>query len=1099
MDDTGVTDASTLLTFTANTEVGGSMGNFAGGVVTGRVNQTGARDNPQGNQRVRGLSSAQLTRDYFRSVIPFDRYNTTRVTLNRGPNSILFGVGATGGVINNTTKKALLSDADTTFGFQIDNEGSHRATFDVNEVLIEGRLAVRVDLMSEGLEYKQEPAFQDDDRAFIALTGILREGKRGEFLGRTTLRANAEIASLEENPVNVIPPNDGFTDWFQWDHTLPKSKYSALGVNVPGFINTDRLIPKYQRDAYEGSWGKSVLGWPFYQQLGLFYSGQADGGPSVGIPGKSFNGFQGSGYANGGGLVTTRSIFGNTQYTGFVDPVIMDREVFDYENYTLTGDTNRRWESYDVKNAVIEQLFWDGQAGLEVAYDAQNYHRASFFPFSGPDGGVLGNNSIGIDLQDTLMYGGKGNAVDNPNAGRPLVRNIGLPTQHQWVDRDTIRATAYGQVDAKDYFDGFLGSILGNHTLTGVYSKETTEVTGMTSNLYWGGNYGPDSPYTSGYAYLPKGEGDWGRLVVGMAYVGESALGADGPGDVRITPMNAKLPKDGEVYNMWYVDYTDPAKPIKEGDFQVKELWAYGNMREDVIESWSSSIHSKFLNDHIITLAGYRYDQVTSRFHEDWDADEDDSTNFKFWDEDFGGYAGGMDPDMLVLRDDADVMGRHSVAYSVVARFPEEVLFDLPFESELSVFYNYSDSFDPTAGRRSSVLGDVLDPPVGETKEYGFMLEMFDRKLSVRANWFETSSVGDSLPGGASGAVNWSTNNITGWMGRLNEAETAGRPFYTPGVDPSEWDPVEGPHDALTRMYATFDSALGFTDMKTPQHGAYNEFVNGDGETVIVNSYDDMYELYASLVPEPVRSRLNPRYDRGTGEVVSNDFGARVATTNSVAEGFEVEVTANPSKGLRLMANVSFQETTLNDVAPNLANLVGDIAANLERSGLSNIRDTPLANANSTFFSRYDSRVLSPIAAEQTKEGQVREEQRKWRVNAVANYKFGKDSFLRGFGLGGGVRWQSEIATGYPQFRNEQGFVVPILDEAFYDPAVWSGNVNLSYNKKLGHIDWTLRLYVWNAFGTDGLTAVRRNPDGVLAVARFSPPTTVTLSNTFKF
>jgi hypothetical protein len=48
-------------------------------------------------------------------------------------------------------------------------------------------------------------------------------------------------------------------------------------------------------------------------------------------------------------------------------------------------------------------------------------------------------------------------------------------------------------------------------------------------------------------------------------------------------------------------------------------------------------------------------------------------------------------------------------------------------------------------------------------------------------------------------------------------------------------------------------------------------------------------------------------------------------------------------------------------------------------------------------------------------------------------------------------------------------------------------------------VGWTLRLSVWNAFGTDEPTPVRRNPDGALAVFRIAPPTNVSLTSTFKF
>lgn len=1106
LDDTGITDASTLLTFTPNTEVGGEQGNFAGGVVTGRVDRTTALENPQGNQRVRGLSGAQLTRDYFRSIIAFDRYNTTRITLNRGPNSILFGTGSVAGVVNNTTKKAVFSDLPITFAIRLDGEGGHRETLDINRELIKDRLAIRIDLLNEDLKFRQKPAFEQDRRAFMALTGVLREGKRGAFLGKTTVRANFEVASQEANPSNPVPPNDGFREWFTVDHTLPKADYEALGAKVPGFLNN--FTPKTLRYSDEGIWGKTVLGFPYYAQLGVFYTGADNGAPGYFGEGSPVQGGQGSGLPGNGGFQTTRAIYANT-YPGFTEQVVNNREVFDYENYLLTGDIARRYFDYDVQNVVLEQLLWDGKAGIELAWDNQSAHRESFLPFIGADGGTLGNSTIGIDIQRNLPYSTdrEDGSIDNPNVGRPIMRNNGLQTRHNWLDRETLRATAYVQLDAKDYLGDKLGFWLGNHTITTVYSEETSDNLGLTKGLFWGGNHPEGSGLTSGAVFgaAGKGEADWQRQVVAAVYVGESAMDANGPEDVRLHPITAQLPQAGDVYSMYYKDRA--SGELRFGDFLVKEHWQYGWMDRTVVDSWSGSIHSKFLNDHVITLLGYRYDQVSDFAEVDYVAEGGQVRHF---DPEVGTYTGPLNVEQMRLNPVPSVVGDHSVSFSVVVRFPEQLLFDLPFDSDLSLFYNYSDSFDPTAGVRKSAWGDELSPPRGETTEYGFMLDMFKKKISIRANWFETVEAGRNLPGMGQ-AVNWSLSNINRWMKAMADAEdgvdsggTAPREFYStePYDDTAGED--KGPQDAIRRMYARYSNGVytpgSAAENMAKRSTAPNEFINGDGETVVVNSYDEMYELINSLIPEPVRTRYGARYDRDAQAVLTNDLGGRVALVDTLAEGFELEITGNPTRGLRLMANVSFQETTLSNVAPEFGDLVEQMNANIQRSGLANLRDAPDKTPGTTFSGRYEQNVTAPLGAAQTKEGQVSVEQRKWRVNVVANYKFSNSSPLKGFGIGAGFRWQSKIATGYPQIRNENDLVVPVIDSPFWDPDVWSGNVWCSYNKKLSNgVDWTLRLSVWNAFGTDEPTPVRRNPDGALAVFRIAPPTNVSLTSTFKF
>ena len=84
-EDTGAVNAATILPYATSSEVGGVQGNFAGsGISSGRADSTNQRINPQGNNRIRGLVSASLTRNFFLTDIPFDTYNSSRITMNRG-------------------------------------------------------------------------------------------------------------------------------------------------------------------------------------------------------------------------------------------------------------------------------------------------------------------------------------------------------------------------------------------------------------------------------------------------------------------------------------------------------------------------------------------------------------------------------------------------------------------------------------------------------------------------------------------------------------------------------------------------------------------------------------------------------------------------------------------------------------------------------------------------------------------------------------------------------------------------------------------------------------------------------------------------------
>ena len=104
MSDLAATDNETLLAYGLGTEVGGARGNFINPNTEGLENENLV--DPQSNNRIRGLTSADTTRNFFKSDVPWDSYNTYRIDIQRGANSILFGLGSPAGIINNTTRNA---------------------------------------------------------------------------------------------------------------------------------------------------------------------------------------------------------------------------------------------------------------------------------------------------------------------------------------------------------------------------------------------------------------------------------------------------------------------------------------------------------------------------------------------------------------------------------------------------------------------------------------------------------------------------------------------------------------------------------------------------------------------------------------------------------------------------------------------------------------------------------------------------------------------------------------------------------------------------------------------------------------------------------
>ena len=208
LTDTNSKNSADLLVLTTGTEVAGQGGNFTGGG-DGAVIDTTAYTKPVANTRVRGLAEADNLRDFFLTDIPWDSYNVGRVDLQRGPNSVLFGIGSPAGIINSSLNQASFKD-ENKVEYQFGSFGSNRGVADFNKVLIKDTLALRLAVLDDQTNYRQKPAFRNDQRFYAALRFDPKLFKNG----RTSIRANYENGDINANNPRLTPPMDAITPWF---------------------------------------------------------------------------------------------------------------------------------------------------------------------------------------------------------------------------------------------------------------------------------------------------------------------------------------------------------------------------------------------------------------------------------------------------------------------------------------------------------------------------------------------------------------------------------------------------------------------------------------------------------------------------------------------------------------------------------------------------------------------------------------------------------------------------------------------------------------------------------------------------------------------
>jgi len=573
LTDVGATDNSTLLQFTANAEVAGTRGTY-GGLGNGTtLDETGSLRAPGGAQRVRGLAAADNTRDFYITDIPWDSYITDRVDIQRGPNSLLFGLGSPAGIVNAALDSAQFYDTGE-IQFRVGSYGSIRGSIDINRQIIKDVLAVRVEGLSDREKFQQDPAFEDDDRAYVAVRFEPKWLDPQKF--RTTLRANYEHGTINANRPRIVPPNDAISPWFApaannrnfttetgMGKTPVTNPYDAQNSLVSNFPTADQT-PYYR------SWGmydnsSSNMNWQPYlgtianQQQPIYFmdggSGEILGatsgyinvgarmpnnsirGPSDGIFGKAyseqfFRVLSYHEYANAAKL----PLSGSGQ---FRNKTLQDDSVFDFYNQLLDGPNKSEWEDWDAYNITLTQTGWGDRVGVELAYDKQEYKRGGF--------GFLGYSpTITMDImkngQDYYTQGGNLDGVtsqSNVNYGRPYVLSgAGGSGSSYTSDREYYRASLYGEFRPGDVTENkWVLRLLGRQRLNGSFNKEkyffeNRGWRGVANDQAWGGywndNDGSRSPYND-------------RVPVGVIYLGPSVANMSSASGANIPNIKDSL------------------------------------------------------------------------------------------------------------------------------------------------------------------------------------------------------------------------------------------------------------------------------------------------------------------------------------------------------------------------------------------------------------------------------------------------------------------------------------------------------------------------------------------------------------------------------
>lgn len=1142
LQDTGSKNSADLLVYTPNTEVGGVGGNFSGAAGGLQYGEDSALRRPNNNTRVRGLDSADNTRDYFLTEIPWDGFNVDRVDLQRGPNSILFGVGSPAGIINTSVNGATFKNKNTIEN-RIAKFGSLRFSADFNYVLLPNELAIRISLLDDNTKYRQVPAYNNDKRQFAAIRYTPQLFGEG---ANTSFRANYERGKVNANRPRTLPPVDAITPWFltgtdeQGNLNLNKFTYNAQTTN-PGAAPFNRA----NRGAYpfarlnNGAVGRQfwtdVVGYygnnddsnaTYYQQAGGG-SGRngigPDGAPDLGIGG--LPGSRAVGIASFSSYMIASGIPGGSNYA---DRSLSDPTVYDFFNNLIDGNNKYEWSKWDSANIAFSQTFFHDRVGIEAVYDYQRYS----------DGyrQFLGNSDtykIGVDLINTFWDG-----TANPNVGRAYVASS-TERANGMADtaRDGLRFTTYGEVRADDYLNksSKLAQILGRHVFTALVSQDTkrgfdktwatsaatadfTQFTGENNSLSSHFRSFDFQSYISGdlrgrtvasgaalskvnnvvraptSALVRVFDNHWARSTVPGApnyvdpaapytYYGQNSTLSFNPANNGAI-VNSRQSENPANYGGWR---TMNVNLLSADAGDIDALTIGSGRSRGINRSQAITWQGHMFNDAFVPVFGWRKDRIE---------------NARF----------GGTPDALgIVRTDYNIPDSRknfqtgeSKSWGGVLHVPAKWTSALPGNTTVSMFFNRSENFKADS-IRGDVFGNAIPNPLGKTKEYGVVINTLDDKLSLKITKYETTVANATLPGsnplGQNSYFLWAvpvwgtafvTNADQGIKGNNDNNSWA---WNYAAADDSAAPLFRNPDQSLNQAWQTHPSTIAekaaitaWRQLPLEQSffGAYG------GEVALINVAAMRAGNWTAADPIWAQKFDNQPGPGGTG------FGTGTFTVDTLSKGYETELIAQPTKNWNVSLNVSKTFATRAALAPTIVTLMNQMTAFLAGPA----GDIRLwgGGASNALRNQWKNNIIDPYNTFKSQEGSNAPEIAPWRFNAVTTYNF-SEGRLKGSWIGGGYRWEDRRVLGYlfdPTIGTTGGALdikKPLRGKSDVHLDMWFG-----HSRKLTEkINWRIQANLRNVGESTKLVPVSINPNGTTAFSRIQEGMVWQLTNTLEF
>ncbi|MBN2068366.1 MAG: TonB-dependent receptor plug domain-containing protein [Opitutales bacterium] len=1139
LKDTGATSSKDLLLYTSNTEVGGVFGNFSGTGGGSSYNENNNLLRPSTNTRVRGLDAADNTRNYFLTETPWDGYNVDRVEMQRGPNSILFGVGSPAGIVNATTKSAIFENQRSA-EIRVGEHGSIRGSVDINQELIEDTLAVRLIALDNHTEFQQKPAFEDDQRIFAAVRYLPK--LFGEN-ATTSISVNYEHGEIDANRPRSLPPIDAITPWFLTGETdgVPNLNKLTLDPNTTNkqynnFDGQENNIYPWFREAFLGrimranpaGFYDANSDTPQFTMTGVV--GQGNGLNGDGVVDGTIDGFE---YARPWGIATfsnyaAGAIKGGAYYSNYS---ISDPSIFDFYHKLIDGDNKREWQNWDTANLSVSQTFMSNRFGFEFSAFTQDYDDGQY--------GFLNADqyAISVDINTKLADGS-----DNPNLGRPYVGNSGYyGNAKSIIDRDSVRFTSFVDVRSTDFFEeSLLTRILGHHLISGLLARDVRK-----NDIRGFSRWGLDTDFTDAtgdVALLNKQmrSYDW------IAYLGDSLIDPsitsasginlsnvsgriDPQSTMDVLYFDATWNAPGVAYSDPYTKYshdkdgnlvgesstqsenpdnyvgwtTRPFNVLSAENGDIDDLYTSVTKSKNRILSQGLTLQSYMFDDSVVFTYGWRKDKVKTISRQGQASDE---------------HYGSIDPNFDLNEEESNIntIEGQSRTWGVVVHAPDYITKHLPWDMKLSAFYGKGENFKADAPR-GDVFGNQIANPTGETEDYGFIVSVLDNKLTLKTTWYETKMAHANLPSSAAGFGSgniyyvwavpyWGTTHALAALDGLSDPQKRqgnwGWPWNTYATDGNGNPDESAIFDMVQDFFANIPLDQGFAD----EYGLGMN-IAAMKAAAANGSFDDQstWQAFYDAVPTYGLNKDTGLYDPvgglGAGQGLDlqplyngnlKSFGSGpVASADTLSKGIEFELNAQVTDNWNVLLNVSKTEATISSVSPEIQEWI-DTYTDFINGDAGLIR----LWGGDTFRKNWEDHVIRPYETLLAKIGSSASEISPWRLNLVTNYNF-SEGYFKGVNVGMAYRWEDKRILGYQYDENTDALDI---DKPWKGPTEDHFDLWVGYGRPLTEgINWRIQLNVRNVGEGNHLMPVYIQPNGSTGYSRIAEGTSWFITNTFEF